>query len=169
MELAADDIRHDVDAEVTKHLNSESMKQVISSNALDSFTKICDAKTLAMIEKLEETARDIRTEAKWITKYIQAVAMNAVANQKDNVQKLMKWQINSKLSQNLINRLAKEACNCQALVSVNGFADKDHKKQDVDTAAQSEPKGDKTKRKMFNGVSWNMKGKVETSSDNVER
>ena len=61
------------------------MKRVISSNTLDSVTKISDAKTPAMIRNLEETARDILTEDKWITKHIQAVATDAVAYQKDNV------------------------------------------------------------------------------------
>ena len=114
MELAADNVRHDIDTEVTKHLNSESMKQVISSNAVDSFTKICDAKTPAMIDKLEEIARDILIEDKWITKDIKAVITDVVEYQKENVQKLMEQQINSNLTQNLIYQLANEACNRQA-------------------------------------------------------
>ena len=40
------------------------MKKVTSSNALDLFNKILDAKTPAMIDKIEETARDIRTKDK---------------------------------------------------------------------------------------------------------
>ena len=88
---------------------------------MDSFTKICDAKTPTIIEKREEIARDILTEDKWITKNIQAVVMDAVVYQKDNSQKLMEQQINLKLTQNRIKRIAKEAWNRQVPVSVDGL------------------------------------------------
>ena len=110
-EHAANDNRNNVDTSITKLLNSELMKQVISSNALESFNKICNVKTPAMIKKLEGTARDILIEGKWITNYIQAVATDAVAYQKNDVQRLMERHINLKPTQNLINCMAKEACN----------------------------------------------------------
>ena len=40
-ELAADKIRTGVDSLLTDHLTSDSIKQVLSSNALNYFTNIC--------------------------------------------------------------------------------------------------------------------------------
>ena len=76
-----------------------------------------------MIEKIEQTALNILTEDKCITKHIQAVATDAVLYQQDSVQKLIGQHINSEPTQNFINQMAKEAYNQQAPASVDGFTD----------------------------------------------
>ena len=60
------------------------------------------------------------------------------------------------------------------MVSVDGFADVDHKEEpaktdNVDAIAQLEIKGEEIKKHMFYKVSWNIKGEVETSSENVDK
>lgn len=50
IELAVEDIMNNVNSSVTKNLNSDLMKRVISSNALQSFTKVCNVKTSDVIE-----------------------------------------------------------------------------------------------------------------------
>ena len=47
--------------------------------------------------------------------------------------------------------------------------DVDHKKDDIDAAAQVEPRGGETKKEMFDGNSWIMNGEVETPSDKAEK
>ena len=45
MDMTAAEIVNEITTAVTTHLESEPMKRIISSNALESFTKVCDSKT----------------------------------------------------------------------------------------------------------------------------
>lgn len=75
-----------------------------------------------IIVYLENTAKDILTEDKWIQQHIQAIATDAVAYQKETLQEHVDKIINSKTSQRLIERVAKTACVGSA--APNGDQDK---------------------------------------------
>ena len=85
MEQAAIDIISDVDTAVSAHFNTESMQTTLKTQAMEVFTKICDEKNPEMINRLEGTAKEILTNDVWVTKHIQAIATEAVAYQKENL------------------------------------------------------------------------------------
>ena len=85
------------------------MKQIHDDNAIRGFDAIYKDNSPAMIEKLEDTAKDILTQDSWITQHIKQIASNAVGYQKDNLQKYIDKTINSDSSRQVINTLAKSA------------------------------------------------------------
>ena len=100
---AVDKTLETVKSSVESSLNSDKMKQIHDENAMRAFDAICEDSSPAMIEKLEDTAKDILTQDSWITQHIKQVASNAVGYQKENLQKYVETKINSDSSRRLIN------------------------------------------------------------------
>lgn len=123
MDITTAEIINEVNTTVTTHLESEPMKQIISSHALESFTKVSDSKALDIIKRIEDTAEDIMTEDGWIKQHIEEITMDAVMYQKDYLQDHINKIINSSSSYRLIKSLAKTACNRHAAMATQDFAD----------------------------------------------
>ena len=123
MDMTAAEIVNEITTAVTTHLESEPMKRIISSNALESFTKVCDSKTPEIIKRIEDTAKDIMTKDDWIKRHVEGIALDAVTYQKDHLQDHVNKIINSSSSHRLIESLAKTACIGHAATATKDFAE----------------------------------------------
>ena len=66
IDITASTIKDELEESVETHLRSESMKRVLSSNALDCFTQICDSNLSQITERVEATARTILEGDTWL-------------------------------------------------------------------------------------------------------
>ena len=82
IDIAATTVREELEVSVETHLNSESMKRVLSSNALDCFTEICDSNSPKIVEKVEATARTILERDTWIHEHVRTIAADAAVYDK---------------------------------------------------------------------------------------
>ena len=89
IDIAAVTIKDELEETVENHLQSEPMKRVISSNALNCFTKICDSNVPNVVEKVEATAKEILESDTWLKEYVQTIAARTVVYDKLNVQALV--------------------------------------------------------------------------------
>ena len=95
IDIVAITIKDELEETVENHLQSEPMKRVISSNALNYFTKICDSNAPNVAEKVEATAKEILESDTWLKEYVQTIAAHTVVYDKLNVQALVDSTVQS--------------------------------------------------------------------------
>ena len=122
MEMAAIAITSDVDSAVSAHFDTSSMQTTLKTQAEEVFTKFCDKQNPEMINRLEGTAKEILTNDVWVTKHIQAIATDAVAYQKENLNDHINNLVKPNQVHKLITDLARTACIGHAAAAVDSFA-----------------------------------------------
>ena len=166
MKQAAIDIISDVDTAVWVHFNTESMRTTLKTQAMESFIKICDEKNPEMIDRLEGTAKEILTNDVWVTKHIQAIATEAVAYQKENLNNHVNKLIKSNQVHKLITDLAWTACIEHTAAAVNSFA---KTKEDDEDNGNNKIKKDEEVNAIFKEAHFNLKGEVETADKKLHQ
>ena len=99
------------------------MKRVLSANALDCFTDICDSNAPKVIEKVEAAAKEILKNDTWLKEHVQTIAACTVVYDQLNVQELVESTVRSSETKKIIDMLAKTTCIGHAATSRVAFSD----------------------------------------------
>ena len=108
---------------VTIHLNSEPMKQVISSNALELFNMTCCFKPHDIDPQFEETSKEILIEEPWLETHVKLITLATIAFDKVCFQELVNMVIHSSTTQSIIGNLEKAACNRHTTKATHNFTE----------------------------------------------
>ena len=158
MEKAAIEITSDVDSAVSAHFDTSSMQTTLKTQAEEVFTKFCDEQNPEMINRLEGTAKEILTNDVWVTKHIQAIATDAVAYQKENLNDHINNLVKSNQVHKLITDLARTACIGHAAAASDSFATT---KEEEDNNGNNNGQKNEEVKTMFKDAHFNMKGEVD--------
>ena len=79
IDLAAITIKEEIDTAVKHHLTSENMKDIISENALESFTTICNSKSPEIVDRIRTTTKAILKDDVWLKTHVENIAVRIAA------------------------------------------------------------------------------------------
>ena len=74
IDLSAVTIKEEIETAVERHLTSEPMKDIISANALESFSTICDSKSSDIVDRIEATTKAILKDDIWLKQHVESIA-----------------------------------------------------------------------------------------------
>ena len=63
-------IKEEIETAVERHLTQEPMKDIISANALESFTTICDSKTPENVDIISVMTKDVLQDDIWLKTHV---------------------------------------------------------------------------------------------------
>ena len=73
--MAAIPIKGEIETAVEHHLIWEHMKDIISCNALESFTTICDSKSLKIVDRIETATNAILKDKIWLKTHVKKLQL----------------------------------------------------------------------------------------------
>ena len=71
--MSAITIKEEIETAVEHHLTSEPMKDIISANALELFTTICDSKIPEIVDRMETTTKAILKDDIWLKNHVESI------------------------------------------------------------------------------------------------
>ena len=123
IDMATITIKKEIETAVKYHLMSENMKDIISSNTLESFTTICNSKSAEIVDRIRTTAKAILKDNIWLKTHFENIAAKTTAFENQNIQEMVSQTVHSYTTQRIIDGYSKTSCFRHTAAATKEFAE----------------------------------------------
>ena len=123
IDMAVITIKEEIKTMVEHHLTLEYMNNIISSNALESFTTICNSKSTKIVDRIGTTTKAIPKDNILLKTHVENISAKITAFDKQNIQETVSKTVHSSTTQCIIDGYSKTVCLQHAAAATNEFAE----------------------------------------------